>query len=126
LVADFTVTIPGGWTVQYGHVYLKHSDSPDELGFYAVVPDAIYADACDGDGELMEVGPSVDDFAAALLQQPGPRANGPIETTFGGYPAIRVDLTVPERLDLKTCRLKGDRPSDLVQPPCGQVLCAPP
>ena len=24
-VADFSVTFPEGWTVQYGHVYLKHS-----------------------------------------------------------------------------------------------------
>ena len=106
-VVDFTVTIPEGWTVQYGHTYLKHSDAPDELGFYAVVVDAIYADACEGDGELMEVGPSVDDLAAALLQQPGPMASGPVDTTLGGYPASRIDLTVPERFDLKACRLGG-------------------
>ena len=29
-VVDFTVTIPEGWTVQYGSVYLKHSDAPFE------------------------------------------------------------------------------------------------
>ncbi|HEU4356121.1 MAG TPA: hypothetical protein VFT27_11075 [Actinomycetota bacterium] len=105
-VANFTVTFPQGWTVQYGHVYAKpYSDAVDEFGFYAVVVDAIYTDACEGAGELMEVGPSVDDLAAALLEQPGPRASTPVETTLGGYPATRIDLTVRKGLDLKTCRL---------------------
>jgi hypothetical protein len=107
-VADFTITFPEGWTVQYGHVYLKHSDAPDELGFYPVVVDAIYTDACKESGaDLMDVSPSVDDLAAALLEQPGPKASDPVETTLGGYPATRIDLTVPERLDLNRCRF-GD------------------
>ena len=105
-VADLTITFPEGWAAQYGHVYLKHSDAEDELGFYAVVVDAIYTDACEGDaGTLREVGPSVDDLAAALLQQPGPMATGPVATTLGGYPATRIDLTVPKGLDLKACNL---------------------
>jgi hypothetical protein len=106
-VVDFAVTFPEGWTVQDGHNYLKHSDAPNELGFYAVVVDAIFTDACEGHEELMEVGPSVDDLAAALLQQPGPMASGPVDTTLGGYPASRIDLTVPEGFDLKACRLEG-------------------
>jgi hypothetical protein len=106
-IADFTVTIPEGWAVQYGHVFLKHSDASDELGFYAVVPDDVYADVCEGDGDVMDVGTSVDDLAAALLEQSGATANGPVDTTLGGYPAVRIDLTVPRRLDLKTCRLEG-------------------
>jgi hypothetical protein len=75
---DYALTFPEGWTVQNGHVYLKRSDLPDEICFYAVDPDAIYADACEGDDDLMEVGPSVDD-----------------------------DLTVPERVDLEACRSEG-------------------
>ena len=31
------------------------------------------------------VGPSVAHLAAALLQQPGPKASDPVETTLGGY-----------------------------------------
>ena len=59
-VADFTVTFPDGWSVQYGHVFHTVPDTLGELEFYAVVVDAIYADACEGsNGELMEVGPSV-------------------------------------------------------------------
>ena len=107
-VADFTVTFPEGWTVQYGHVYAGKSDTDEEFGFYAVVVDAIYADACTADGDQpMEVGPSVDDLATALLEQPGPEASGPVDTTLGGYPASRIDLTVPGGFDLNGCRMEG-------------------
>jgi len=106
-VADFDVTFPMGWTVQWGHDYLKHSDEPDEFGFYAVVVDAIYADACKGGEKLMQIGPSVDDLVDALVSQPGPKASDPVETTLGGYPAVRIDLSVPKRIDPKECRLGG-------------------
>ena len=56
----------------------------------------------------MEVVPSVDDLVAALLAQPGPEASDPVDTTLGGLPATRVDLSVPEGLDLTTCRLWED------------------
>ena len=106
-VVDFTVTFPEGWTVQYGHVYSKHPDEGDEFGFYAIALDEIYADACDGsEGELVDVGSSVDDLAAALLQQAASLASQPVDTTLGGYPATRIDLTVPEGFDLKGCNLK--------------------
>jgi hypothetical protein len=107
-VADFSVALPEGWTVQYGHVYAKHPDTDEELGFYPVVVDAIYADACAGEsGDLTEVGPTVADLAAALLEQPGPKAAGPVETTLGGHPATRIDLSVPKGFDLKACSLGG-------------------
>ena len=70
--------------------------------------DAIYADACKGsNGDLMKVGPGVDDLAAALHQQLGPKASRPVDTTLGGYPAVRIDLTVPEGFDLKPCNVKN-------------------
>lgn len=107
-VADFTVTFPEGWTVQYGHVYSKHPDTDAEFGFYPVVVDGIYADACEGEaGEVMQFGASVDDLAQALLEQAGPSASRPVDATLGGHPAVRIDLTVPKGLDLKACSL-GD------------------
>ncbi len=74
-VADFAVTFPENWTVQYGHDYARHIDEDNEFGFHAVVVDEIFADACAGsNGGVTEVGPSVDDLATALIQQPGPRS----------------------------------------------------
>jgi len=103
-VADFSITFPEDWGVQYGHVF--HTAVPERraIELYAVVVDEIYADACDGEtGGLADVGPSVDDLATALLRQPGPKASGPFETTLGGYPAVRIDLRIPDDLDLETC-----------------------
>jgi hypothetical protein len=108
-VADLTVTFPEGWTVQYGHVFAGHPDEDDEFGFYPVVVDSIWAEACAGSesGDPIVVGPSVDDLVAALLQQPGPTASAPVETTLGGYPATRIDLTVPEGFALDACNAAG-------------------
>jgi hypothetical protein len=107
-VSDFTVAFPKGWTVQYGQVFNKHPDTNEEFGFYGVVVDEIFADACEGDtGELLDPGPSVDDLATALLEQPGPMATGPTVATFGGYPTSRVDLTIPAGFDLQACSLGG-------------------
>lgn len=104
--ASFQVTLPEGWEAQYGG-FIKHSDQPEELVFSPFVVDAIYTDACEGEGVLMDVGPSVDDLSGALLQQPGPKAGGPVDTTLGGHPTKRIDLMVPEGMDLKSCRLEG-------------------
>jgi hypothetical protein len=109
-VADFMVTLPRDWTVQYGHVYSKYQASEsDEMGFYAVVVDDIYADACAGSTSgTTDVGPSVDDLVEALLDQPGPMASEPVDTTLGGYAAVRIDLTVPQDFDLTACNLYQD------------------
>ena len=103
-VTDFTVTFPSGWTVQYGHVFGRHHDQDDEFGFYAVVVDEIYADACLGErGGVVTVGPRVLDLVDALLEQPGPAKRGPVDTDLGGYPAVRIDLRIPPRLEEKDC-----------------------
>lgn len=107
-VEDLMVTVPEGWSVQYGQIFLKYPDTPAELGFAAAKVDSIYADACAGsEGALVEVGPTVDDLVGALLEQAGPVASGPVDATIGGHPASRVDLAVPDDLDLASCNLEG-------------------
>lgn len=107
-VADFTVTFPEGWTVQYGHVFSKNADEVDELALYSVVIDEIYTDACHGDGVTTQVGPEVDDLVAALRRQKGSVVSRPVSTTLAGLPATRVDLSVPRDLELAQCRLAED------------------
>jgi hypothetical protein len=107
-VADFTLTLPTGWTVQYGHVFHKHPDQPDEIALYPVVVDAIYADACAADpDDLLTVGDDRN-LADALLRQTGAVTSGPTETTLGGYPAERVDISFRTDSDLSACSLGGD------------------
>lgn len=40
-----------------------------------------------------------------MLEQPGPQASGPVEATLGGYPATRIDLTVPASFAEEDCSL---------------------
>ena len=102
---DFSVTIPQGWAVQYGHYYSKHENESGEVSLYAISPDAIFTDACTGEGVSQPVGPQPEDLVDALVAQPGAQVSDLVETTLGGYPAWRLELTVPEDLDLATCRI---------------------
>ena len=101
---DFTVTFPEGWRVRYDYVFDTNSEQADEVSIETFDVHKIYADACRGErGAQTKVAPGVDGLVEALLAQPGPAKNGPVETTLGGYPASRVDLRVPDRLQSKDC-----------------------
>ena len=121
-VAGLTMTMPEGWETQYGSPgAIKHSDQDGELGFYFVIVDSIYSDPCEGEGELIEVGPNVDDLATALLQQPHTVATGPVDTMIGGLPAKRIELTVPDDLDPAACRM-GDHLQIWYSPPADKYF----
>jgi hypothetical protein len=105
-VAGVTMTMPEGWETQFGPpTAFKFSGGDTELALYFVTVDEIYSDPCQGEGELIEIGPTVDDLANALLDQPHTVATGPVDTTFGGLPAKKIDMTVPADLDPATCRM---------------------
>lgn len=100
---DFTITFPEGWRVRKGNAFDTNGEQIDELGLSPFVVDKIYADACKGDrGAQLDVGPGVDDLVDALLAQRGP-AKSTVQTTLGGYPATRVDLRIPDRLQTENC-----------------------
>jgi hypothetical protein len=104
---DYTITIPEDWSVQYGHVFHKHPDSPAELSISSTVVDSIYADACSGSGsQVVGVGPTIDDLAKALHKQSGPIVSDPVAATLGGLPASQINLTVPKGFDLAPCDVK--------------------
>jgi hypothetical protein len=100
------MTVPEGWETQFGPpTAFKFSGGDTELALYFVTVDEIYSDPCQGEGVLIEIGATVDDLANALLDQPHTVATGPVDTTFGGLPAKRIDMTVPADLDPATCRM---------------------
>ena len=107
-VAGFTVSFPEGWTVQYGHAFGQHSDQPDEFGFYGVVVDEIFTDACRGEGGTTRaIGPGVRrSLITALREQHGGALKTNVtDTILGGYPTTRIDLRIPKRADLDRCRM---------------------
>jgi hypothetical protein len=105
------MTMPDGWEIDPAIPpgVAKNSNSDGEVTFYPVIVDAIYSDPCVGSGggadELMEVGPSVDDLAQALLEQPHTVVTGPVDTTLGGLPAKRIDLTMSDDPETATCNI---------------------
>ncbi len=102
-VAGVTLTLPDGWEAPYGLPYaIKHSEEDQELFFYFVTVDRIFSDPCVG-VEGGEIGPSVDDLVMALVEQPLTETSEPIDTTLGGLPATRIDLTVPAGFDTSEC-----------------------
>jgi hypothetical protein len=65
----------------------------------------VYADPCQWQGSLLSpaVGPTVDDLTSALMAQKGRAASPPTDVTLSGYPAKRIELSVPADLDPATC-----------------------
>ena len=105
----FTFTVPSGWTARADTVVLKYEDQANELGFFPDNVTHVFGDACEGhDGTtLTEIGPTVDDLVRALEEQANSDASAPADVTLGGYPAKRIEMTVPPGLDTSTCAISG-------------------
>ena len=65
----------------------------------------VYEDPCQWQGTLLDppVGPTVDDLATALVAQKDRNAKAPTDVRLGGYPAKRVESSIPADLDPATC-----------------------
>jgi hypothetical protein len=102
--ADITFTIPAGWMSRYG---IPHKDrgGPGEIAIGNWIIANVYTDPCQWQGSLLSpaVGPTVDDLATALVAQKDRNATAPTDVTLGGYPAKRVELSIPADLVKATC-----------------------
>jgi hypothetical protein len=104
-VADYTVTVADGWNLQYGQIFVKYQDTDREFGFYPVVVDRIYVDACLGsNGAEVTTGTTVDELSNALVRQDGARVSV-TPTQLGGLEGVRVDIAVKDGFDLSQCNL---------------------
>jgi hypothetical protein len=83
-----------------------------DLYFSPHLVDNVYTGGCHwlGTALIPRVGPTVDDLAIALSAQAGPGASPPTAVTVGGHPGKKVELSVPEGLDVTTCDSDGDFP----------------
>jgi hypothetical protein len=70
----------------------------------------VYTGGCHWLGTALSppVGPTVDDLASALFAQAGAGAPPPIAVTVGGHPGKKVELSIPQDLDVTTCDSDGD------------------
>jgi hypothetical protein len=62
----------------------------------------VYADSCQWQGTLRQVG-SVTELITALAEQTGHASTGPSTVSLGGYPATRIEFSVPADFDANTC-----------------------
>ena len=70
----------------------------------------VYTGGCHWLGTALTppVGPTVDDLATALSAQAGPGAAPPVAVTVDGHPGKKVELSIPQDLDVTTCDSDGD------------------
>lgn len=61
----------------------------------------LHADPCRWNGSVLDpaVGPTVDDLAAALMDQPSQNASSVADVTLGGYAGKKVELSIPEDIN---------------------------
>ena len=100
-----TFIVPEGWEGFVGAAVLPVSgtEDPDGMGIvFADVNDGLYSDPChghSGSGDV-QIGPTVDDLAAALTAQTAYEATAPTDVTLGGYSGKRMDLQLPSGVAL--------------------------
>ena len=99
----FTVTVPAGWSVSpLGGIWVDSSARPDGAILIFWRGGWLYEDPCNASGSpSVEVGPTADDFAAALADHPLLDATAPVDVTLDGYSGKYVDLSAPS--DLAQC-----------------------
>ena len=97
-----TFTVPAGWTTEeYGELY-KDRGQPGEVKFITWVLTHVFSDVCQW-GTLVDAGTTVDEFVGAVMEQEGREASPPMDVMVGGFPAKRIELTVPPDLETATC-----------------------
>ena len=102
--ADITFTVPAGWASRFG-IPNKDRGGPGEIAVGNWIIENVYTDPCQWQGSLLDppVGPTVDDLATALAVQKDRDATAPSDVMLGGYPAKRIELSIPADLDPATC-----------------------
>ncbi len=123
--SQIVLTLPSGWAPGTGWYV---TDRSIFLGVYPV--ESVYGDPCHWQGSLPDpqVGPTVDDFATALANQPT-REGIVTDVTLDGYSGKKVTLSTPADINFADCDLGmfgtwtetgSDEPSRYSQGP-GQV-----
>jgi len=99
--ARFTFTVPAGWSTKEGFVR-KGTEGGNELVLVTWIVTHAYADICQWNGALTDAGATPDELVRILITQ-GRIASAATDVDLGGFPAKRVELSVPADLDVTKC-----------------------
>jgi hypothetical protein len=104
--ARVTTPRPAGWHLDANFAN-KGGETPDGIGFSAWTTTGVYADPCHWGDENLDLRgkPTAAAILAGLVVQEGRNASTPVETTLGGWPAMRVELTTPADVNIANCDL---------------------
>src|SRR5688500_7485674 len=102
----FTLTFPAGWRAFTDFAFIPNgegsSEAPDGMSFGFFQVAGLYSDPCFASGVPdVEAGTTVDDLAAAFVDQTAYEVTGPTDITLGGFAGKRIDLQLPT--DFGTC-----------------------
>ncbi len=67
----------------------------------------VYPDPCCRPGSPPKVGPSVEDFAAALTAQKATTTTKPVPVSVDGHNGVYLEISVPAGFDSSACRDKS-------------------
>jgi hypothetical protein len=100
-----TLELPEGWSNFGAFAMWPFPGGDAGVPFLAMqywTVHAVLADPCEGYEEVA-VGPSVEDLATALAEQPRTRVTDPVEVTLDGAEGLYLELTAPQKLDFASC-----------------------
>jgi hypothetical protein len=94
---QLTVDLPDTWT---NNTFAAADDRAEGTGslFFVSVVDNTFSDPCGHIQRSPQVEPTIAAWASALGEIPDVAATEPTQTTFAGYPATFVELTMPASL----------------------------
>lgn len=105
----YLFTVPGtDWSTRSDTNFGKYlaADDGGEILVTPWKPDNLNNDPCkylSGGQVDPPVGPSVDDLVSALVTQAAGYASTPSDVTIGGYTGKRIELSLPDGLDIGSC-----------------------
>lgn len=99
----FIVTVPAGWATSEPFI-VKKEGQEGEVGLTTWVVSHVYSDSCQHTTDtLVDVGTSPDKLVSALVALKNRVVSQPTDVTIGGFPAKRLELSLPAGLDVSTC-----------------------
>ena len=103
---EVTLSLPPGWDGDNCSVGIE-MDTTTTCACRCGMSGHVYSDPCQWDGTLEEVGPTVDDLAAALEQQPMRDATVS-DVEVDGFAGKLVTMSVPDDMDYDESKTSSD------------------